>query len=168
LAIKRWQRIFRHLFCGETWLRRAFNEQALEKIEKEIVEQERKHRGELRFAVEADLPLSALWRGFSPRQRALEVFGAMGVWDTEENSGVLIYLLMADKDVEIVADRGIDRRVDTGAWQAICGTMEQEFAAGRFELGVRIGLQAVSELLAAHFPPRSGDRNELADKPMVM
>lgn len=166
--MKRWQRIFTHVFCGETWLRRSFSAQALQKIEKEIAEQERKHRGELRFAVEADLPIAALWRGFTPRQRAVELFGNLGVWDTEENAGVLIYLMMADKDVEIVADRGIDRRVGQEAWEAICKTMEQEFAAGRFELGVRLGLQAVSELLMRHFPSDGSDRNELPDAPLVM
>src|SRR5216684_4938228 len=120
------------------------------------------------LAVEASLPLRGLFRGVRSRERAVEWFGRLGVWDTEHNSGVLIYLLLADRRVEIVADRGIHGKVGTTAWEAICGEMQQEFARGQFERGVVLGARAISDLLAAHFP-RSGDSpNELSDKPVVL
>jgi len=137
-------------------------------IEKAIGEEERRHEGQLRFAVEASLPLSDLLRGVGSRERAIDWFGRLGVWNTRHNSGVLIYLLLADRRVELVADRGIHSKVGTAAWEAICGEMQQEFARGQFERGVVIGIRAVSDLLAEHFP-RSGDgRNELPDKPVVL
>ncbi|HKO88004.1 MAG TPA: TPM domain-containing protein, partial [Burkholderiales bacterium] len=110
-------RVLRHLFFDDWRLRKAFNRSALAAIEKAIGEQERRHRGELRFVIEAALPAPALWRNYLPRQRALDLFASLGVWDTEENSGVLIYVLLADKDVEIVADRGINSHVDPAKWE---------------------------------------------------
>jgi uncharacterized membrane protein len=107
-------------------------------------------------------------RGVSARERAIEVFGRLRVWDTEQNCGVLIYLLLADKQVEIVADRGIDRKVGAAAWEAICGAMQREFAAGRFEHGVIAGVQAISDLLATHYPPRDENPDELANRPVVV
>jgi uncharacterized membrane protein len=137
-------------------------------IENAIAEQERRHAGQLRFAVEASLPLGELTRGVDAHTRAVEWFGRLRIWDTEHNSGVLIYLLLADRRVEIVADRGIHSKVGSAAWEAICGEMQREFARGQFERGAVIGIRAISDLLAAHFP-RSGDsRNELPDKPVVL
>lgn len=162
------KRFLRHLFFDEWRLRKAFKPANLKAIEAAIGEQERRHDGELRFVVESALPFGALLRGCTPRERAVELFGALGVWDTEENSGVLIYLLLADKDVEIVADRGIDRRVGHAAWEAICGAMQREFHEGRFEHGVFLGVQAISDLLAIHFPPRTDNVDELHNRPVVL
>jgi len=167
-AMTIWKRWFRHLFTDHWAVKRAFPGPVLRAIEKAIGEEERRHGGQLRFAVEASLPLGGLLRGIQSRERAVEWFGRLGVWDTEHNSGVLIYLLLADRRVEIVADRGVHSRVGTAAWEAICGEMQQEFARGQFERGVVIGVRAISDLLAAHFP-RSGDSpNELSDKPVVL
>ena len=112
--------------------------------------------------------MGELLRGIRSRERAVECFGRLRVWDTEHNSGVLIYLLLADRRVEIVADRGIHGKVGTAAWEAICGEMQQEFARGQFERGVVLGVRAISDLLAAHFPPSDDSRNELPDKPVVL
>ena len=162
------KRLLRHLFTDHWALRRALPSVAMRTIEKAIGEEERRHAGQLRFAVEASLPLGDLFRGVQSRERAVEWFGRLGVWDTEHNSGVLIYLLLADRRVEIVADRGIHSKVGTAAWEAICGEMQQEFARSQFERGVVIGVRAISDLLAEHFP-RSGDSpNELSDKPVVL
>ncbi|HEX4797956.1 MAG TPA: TPM domain-containing protein [Burkholderiales bacterium] len=164
-----WGRLFRHLVTDHRSVRRAFPPAAMRAIEKTIGEEERRHAGQMRFAVEASLPLGELLRGARSRERAVGWFGRLGVWDTEHNSGVLIYLLLADRRVEIVADRGIHSRVGTAAWEAICGEMQQEFARGQFERGVVIGVRAVSDLLAAHYPARGGDKpNELPDKPVVL
>ncbi len=140
----------------------------MQSIERAIGEQERWHDGELRFAVEASLPLNDLLRGVSARDRAIELFGRLRVWDTEQNCGVLIYLLLADKRVEIVADRGIHNNVGAAAWEAICGAMQREFAAGRFEHGAVVGVQAISDLLATHYPPRGENPDELANRPVVI
>lgn len=163
-----WRRILRHLLTDQWSVRRAFPPAAMRAIRDKIGEQERRHSGELRFAVEASLPVAQLWRGRDARSRAVDLFGELRVWDTEHNSGVLIYLLLADKRVEIVADRGIHARVGSGVWEAICGEMQRAFAAGRFEQGAIGGIAAISDLLAAHFPPPEGDANELPNEPMVL
>jgi uncharacterized membrane protein len=161
-------RFLRHLVMDSWSVRRAFPGRAMQAIERAIVEQERRHDGELRFAVEAALPLVDYLRGVSARSRAIDVFARLRVWDTEQNCGVLIYLLLADHRVEIVADRGINRKVGAAAWEAICGAMEREFAAGRFEQGVIAGVMAISDLLATHYPPRGENPDELANRPVVM
>lgn len=163
-----WKRAMRHLLTDQWSVRRAFPPAAMRSITDKIAEQERRHRGELRFAVEAALPLAQLWRGQDARSRAIEVFGQLRVWDTEQNSGVLIYLLLADRRVEIVADRGIHSKVGATAWEAICGEMQRAFAAGRFEQGVHSGVAAVSDLLATHFPPAEHDADELPNEPTVL
>lgn len=161
-------RFLRHLFTDRWAVRMAFPPRALQAIERSIAEQERRHDGELRFAVEAALPFIDLVRGVSARARAVGLFSELRVWDTEHNCGVLIYLLLADQRVEIVADRGIHRQVGETAWEAICGAMQQEFAARRFEQGVVVGVQAVSDLLAAHYPPRADKQDELPNRPVVI
>ena len=123
----------------------------------------------MRFAVEPALPLARVLRGASPRERALEVFGDLRIWDTEENCGVLVYLLLADRDVEIVADRGIHAHVGAAAWEAICRKMETAFRAGRFTDGVEAGIAAINALLARHYPREGpGADNELPDRPVVL
>jgi uncharacterized membrane protein len=161
-------RFARHLTSGPGRVRRCFPDAVLNAIEAAIGEGEARHAGEIRFAVETALdPLAAL-RGLTPRERAIEVFGELHVWDTARRTGVLIYLLLADRDIEIVADRGIAARVAQDEWEAICRAMEGELRAGRYEAGALAGIRAVSELLARHFPP--GDRNpdEQPNRPTVL
>ncbi len=162
------KRLLRHLMTGGFHVRRCFPAEAFERIEAAIREEEATHRGEICFALEAALPLGALLAGLDARARAIQVFSELRVWDTEENNGVLIYLLLADQDVEIVADRGIHRVAGAGAWEAICREMEAAFREGRFEEGVVAGIRRVSELLRRHFPAEGDPRNELADRPVVL
>jgi uncharacterized membrane protein len=163
------RRFFRHLATDHGSVRRAFPEAALSRIEALIGEGEKRHCGQVRFAVEPALPLARVLSGVTPRERAIEVFGLLRIWDTEENSGVLIYLLLADRDVEIVADRGIHRRVGDKAWSAVCRKMEAAFRGGRFAAGVEAGLAEINALLAEHFPRDDGrPANELPDRPVVL
>ncbi len=162
-------RWIRHLLLDELTLRREFPSATLAAIGRAVAAEERRHRGELRVVIEGGLPLPALVFGRSARERAIEHFTRLRVWDTEDNAGVLIYLLLADRRVEIVADRGIHARVGATAWETICGAMQREFAAGRYEAGTLTGLAAVSDLLALHFP--AGDAanpNELPDAPLKL
>jgi uncharacterized membrane protein len=161
-------RMLRHVVTDHLSVRRTFPHAALRRIEQAIAESERTHRGQVCFAVEGALPPLRVLRRLTPRERALEVFGLLRVWDTEENAGVLVYLLLADRDVEIVADRGIDRRVPQDAWQAICTRMESAFREGRFVDGVTAGIGEIGALLAAHFPHTGETPNELPDKPVVL
>jgi uncharacterized membrane protein len=162
------KRIAKHLFAPEWIVRRAFPRAALERIEKAIKASESTHNGELRFAFEAGLDLVPLVRGITPRERAIELFSQLRVWDTEENSGVLIYLQFVDRDFEIVADRGVSAKVPQAEWDAICRRMEEAFRARRFEEGVRTGIRDITALLARHFPPRGINPDELSDKPVVL
>jgi len=161
-------RWLRHLFLDHFAVARAFPPAALDVIGKAVAEQERRHRGQLRVAIEGGLPLRALLAGRTARARALEHFARLRVWDTKDGAGVLIYLLLADRRVEIVADRGIHAQVGDTAWETICGVMQQEFAAGRFEAGVLGGLASISDLLARHFPASGANPNELPDAPEVV
>jgi uncharacterized membrane protein len=163
------RRFMRHLATDHGSARRAFPAAALSRIEAAIAEGERRHRGQVRVAVEASLPLARVLKGVSPRARALEMFGALNVWDTDENCGVLVYLLLADRDVEIVADRGIHAKVGEEAWVAICREMEAAFAKRRFEDGVLAGIGKINAILAEHFP-RTGaaGKNELPDRPILL
>jgi uncharacterized membrane protein len=163
------RRFFRHLATDHGSVRRAFPQAALSRIEALIGEGEKRHRGQMRFAIEPALPLIRVLSGVAPRERALEVFGLLRIWDTEENCGVLIYLLLADRDVEIVADRAIHRRVGDKTWSAVCRKMETAFRGGRFAEGVEAGLAQINVLLAEHYPRDSGGPgNELPDKPVVL
>ena len=162
------KRIMRHLSCGPVTVRRTFSPSAFKAIERAIGETETRHDGQIRFAVEAALDLSPLLAGQVARERAIEVFSQLRVWDTEHNNGVLIYLLLADRDVEIVADRGIHAKLGTETWEAICREMEAAFRNGQFEAGVLAGIHAVGDHLARHFPARSGKPNEMPDRPVVL
>jgi len=161
-------RVLRHLLTPRWKIRRAFPRATLHAIEHAIRAAEAKHGGQICFAVEAALEIVPLLQDVSPRERALDVFAQRRVWDTEHNNGVLIYLLLADHDVEIVADRGIHGRVGTDMWEHICRKMEAEFRSGRFEAGVLAGIDAVSEHLARHFPQHRDGANELPDRPFVL
>jgi uncharacterized membrane protein len=164
---RRW---FRHVFATRRELGRAFPLSALSAIEGAITASELLHSAEIRFAIEGALEPGAVWRGKTPRARALEVFAALGVWDTAANNGVLIYVLLADHGVEIVADRGYNLRVTSDEWSAVCAAMERMFRAGEFAAGALEGVRQVGEILAAHFPPLPGgrDEDELPNRPAVL
>jgi uncharacterized membrane protein len=162
------KRITRHLMHHHWRARRVFPQGVLDRIEQGIKSSETTHSGQIRFVVEGALDGGPLFRNQPARERALDVFSQLRIWDTAHNNGVLIYLLLADRDVEIIADRGIDAKVGAAGWEAICRAMEAEFRAGRFEHGVISGIAAVSRELAKHFPPSGPHRNELPDAPVVM
>ena len=147
---------------------RAFPRDTLMAIEKVIKASESTHCGEIRFVVEGALDVAPLFRGQTARERAIDVFSQLRIWDTEGNNGVLIYLLLSDRDVEIVADRGIDAKVGPQEWERICRKMEAAFREADFQGGVVGGVQEVTRHLAEHFPPIGDDRNELPDKPVVL
>jgi uncharacterized membrane protein len=159
-------RALRHLSSPAWVVRSTFAENTLNEIEAAIAATERSHGGEIRFAVEGNLSAVELWRNVSARDRALEVFARLGVWDTEANNGVLIYVLWADHDVEIVADRGFNGRVTAEEWASVCHRMEQHFRASNPQQAVIEGVQAVGALIAKHFPAL--DRNELPDRPVML
>jgi uncharacterized membrane protein len=161
-------RLIRHL-CTTRWSTRArFSQAVLDAIEQAIRECEDRHGGEIRFIVETAFDLPELWRDLPPRQRALQLFGQFGVWDTAHNNGVLVYVLMADRDVEIVADRGIAQHVSQAEWQAVCRQMEAHFRAGRFREGSVLGILGVGALLGKHFPGRRGSDHELPNQPVLL
>ncbi|MBK8957801.1 MAG: TPM domain-containing protein [Proteobacteria bacterium] len=164
----RFNRLCRHLATRHAHLRRAFPERSLTRIEEAIKASEQSHAGEIRFVVEAALDVPALLNDQAPRERALEVFSQLRVWDTEHNNGVLVYLLLADRDVEIVADRGIAARLPPSAWEAICRDMEAAFREGHYEAGVVNGIAAIGRHLAANFPAGGAARNELDDRPRLL
>jgi uncharacterized membrane protein len=162
------KRLLRHYLMPSWWVRWSFPAATLRRIETTIREAEKTHTGQIRFAVETALHTRPLLAGVSARARALDVFSRLRVWDTEHNNGVLIYLLLADRDVEIVADRGIHAKVGAAEWERICREMEAHFRAGQFEPGVLAGIRAVSAHLARHFPGDDKDANELPDSPVVL
>lgn len=161
-------RATRHLLAPPWIVRRAFSQRALERIEAAIASSEEEHRGEIRFAVEGALEFLPVLRGLTPRSRALEVFSQLRVWDTEENTGVLIYLQLVDRDIEIVADRGINARIAQLEWDAICNRMESAFRERRYEAGVLEGIAEINQLLARHFPGAGRNPDELPDRPVVL
>jgi uncharacterized membrane protein len=161
-------RSLRHLFATRWSTRQRFTPEVLRRIEAAIAAVESRHAGEIRFAIETAFDLPDLWYGTTPRERAVLVFGQLGVWDTAGNNGVLIYVLMADRDVEIVADRAIAARVPDSDWEAICREMEAHFKEGRFGEGSEAGIAAVGRLLARHFPGDGGDRDEQPNRPVEL
>jgi len=160
-------RMLRHLLTPDWRVRAHFPPRTMQAIETAIAATERTHTGQIRFAVETTLELGPLLRGVSARERALEIFAQQRVWDTEANNGVLIYLLLADHDVEIVADRGIHAKVGAAEWGRVCHAMEDHFRAGRFEQGVLEGIRVVGAELTRHYPGAARG-NELPDAPVVV
>ncbi len=160
-------RILKHRWLDETDSQRALGEAGLERLEARIANSERLHRGEIRVCVEAGLPLSYLWRDATPRERAVTMFGKLRVWDTEHNSGVLIYLLLAEHAIEIVADRGLNRHVPPEEWQRLTQSMSAAFKAGHFEEGLIAAIDAVDRLMNQHFAVVAGTENpnELPNRP---
>ncbi|HZX79961.1 MAG TPA: TPM domain-containing protein [Lysobacter sp.] len=161
-------RALRHLLAPSS--ARRFPPAMLERIAASIAASEARHTGEICFAVEAALPLRMALVGHRPRERALDVFARLRAWDTEANNGVLVYILLADRAIEIVADRGFDGRVDADAWAAICRDLEAAMRAGDTEAGVMHAIAAISDLLERHFPRPAGyvDTNELPDRPHML
>ncbi len=161
-------RITRHLLLTHWQVNRAFPLETLNAIEQAIKASEAAHVGQIRFAVEGGLHSTPLSKGQSARERAIDVFSQLRVWDTEHNNGVLIYLLFADRDVEIVADRRIHAKVGSGGWKEICHGMEAAFKHGKYKSGVVNGIQAVTQHLKKHYPASAAGQNELSDKPVVL
>ena len=158
-------RLLKHRTLDERDALRALGRDGLKRLEARVASSERHHSGEIRVCVEAGLPLSYLWRNASARERAVAMFGKLRVWDTEHNNGVLIYLLLAEHRIEIVADRGLNRFVDATQWLAIMATMRGAFRSGQFEAGLNDAIAAVDALLAQHFAlaPGAVNVNELPD-----
>ncbi|KPF54546.1 hypothetical protein D621_09400 [beta proteobacterium AAP51] len=160
-------RLFKHRWLDEADARRALGPEALARLQARVAASEARHSGEIRLSVEAGLPWSYLWNDLSARDRAVTLFGKLRVWDTEHNNGVLIYLLLAEHAIEIVADRGLARRVPQAQWDQLIAGMREAFRAGRFEDGLAQAIDAVDGLLAQHFPlaPGQANPNELSDSP---
>ena len=163
------RRVLRHALAAQWNTRRLFPNDTLDAIEAAIAQAEKTHAGQIRFAIQTSLPLPAIWRDVEPRRHAQWVFSHLRVWDTQHNNGVLIYLQLADRDVEIIADRGLTGRVTSAEWEAVCRLMEGHFRAGRFREGSVAGVEAVGSLLARHFPAQmDSPGNELPDRPVLL
>lgn len=167
------KRILQHSLMPHWRVKQAFSDDALRNIEHAITASELNHSGQIRFAVEANLSLQQLVAKLKPQHRAIQVFSDLRVWDTEQNNGVLIYLLLADRDVEIVADRGIHHHVGVDNWENICVQMESRFKQGEFEAGVIEGIQSISQHLEQYSSKplainNKANRNELSDKPVML
>jgi uncharacterized membrane protein len=167
-AVHPFKRWFKHAWSHPRHVKALFPQHSLKQIELAIAQSEHHHAGEIRVVIESGLPTYAILRKLAPRQRAINLFGHFNIWDTEHNNGVLIYLLLADHDVEIVADRGIHRHVGDAGWQHICQQMEGMFRSGQFESGVVFGIQAIGEQLARYFPPEAVPRNELPNRVLIL
>jgi len=165
-------RMIRHTVATHWRTRMLFPSATLDAIEKAIARAEERHAGELRFAIETSLTPIHILHDVSPRARAVDVFSQLRVWDTDDNNGVLIYVQLADRHVEIVADRGFQGRVSPAEWEAVCRLMEAHYRAGRFEIGSVAGVEAIGELLARHFPQTSAragkSSNQLPDRPALL
>jgi uncharacterized membrane protein len=164
-------RLLRHrLGWDESDTARLLPAQALQRLQQQVAASEAAHTGEIRLCIEASLPLSYLWRDATPRERAVALFGKLGVWDTEANNGVLIYLLLAEHAIELVVDRGLARHVDPAQWQSIVARLGEAFRAGRHEAGLSEAIAHVDGLLRAHHPLAAGEANpnELPDTPHLL
>jgi uncharacterized membrane protein len=157
------KRLARHLLTSRATVNRHFPPACIAALRQAIAASEATHRGEIRFAIEAALPPLRVLRDLGARERALEVFSELRVWDTEANSGVLVYVLLADRAIEIIADRGINLRTADGVWLRITQAMQQAFRQGRYEAGALAGIEAISRELARHLPAADANPNELSD-----
>jgi uncharacterized membrane protein len=162
------KRLFRHLLLPHWWVLRAFPQPIVRRVEEAVVASEAAHGGELRVVVEANLPLPDLLQGRSTRARAIELFSQLRVWDTEHNSGVLIYLQLIDRRVEIVADRGINARLGQAFWDGVCRRLETAFRAGDFEDGMLWALNTITRALREHFAAVGENPDELPNAPLVL
>lgn len=167
--MRRW---FQHLTTTPLTLRRRFPPAVLAAIDAAIAASELHHRAEIRCAIETALPLRRLVQGTTSAARAIDVFSRLGVWDTAENNGVLLYVLLAERKIEIVGDRGFAGFVTAAEWAAICAGMERSFAAGEYQTGAVEAIDCISALARRHFPARDGasdaDSNELPDATVLL
>lgn len=162
------KRIRRHLLISPLALKKRFPKAVMQRIEQAIADSEQTHLGEIRFAVELNLPVLDILRKKSGQQRAVEIFSQLQVWDTDQNNGVLIYLLLADHDFEILADRGIYQHVGAQGWTQISHEMETLFKHRQFEAGVLHGIRQITQLLAEHYPVTTNNQNELSNAPVIL
>ena len=162
------RRFLRHVWMSPIQLKRCFPSSALDQVEAAVSSGEKTHRGQVRFVVEAELSTSQLWAGLTSRQRAIDVFSMLRVWDTEENNGVLVYVMLADHKVEIIADRGIHRHVGDERWRAICREIEHHYRKRDFMGGSITAVQKISAELAFYFPSSGESKNEQPDRPVVL
>ena len=162
------KRLMSHFFSTPWSVGKYFSAEAMGNIERAIQQSEKLHSGQICFVVEADLHPFHILRGKTPRQRAIEIFSQFGIWDTECNNGVLIYLMLADRDVEIIADRGIHQYVGNGGWEAICKEMESLFKQQKFEQGALIGIKNIGDVLQQHYPSTGAHENELPNFPFIL
>jgi uncharacterized membrane protein len=160
--------MWRHIATTTAAARRAFPPATLDAITAAVTAGEQTHRGEVRLVVEKSMPIAAVREGVTNRQRALAMFAECGVWDTADNCGVLIYINLAERKVDIVADRGIDSRIDASTWQSVCDTMTAGFALGNFHDSTLAAIDRVNALLRQHFPAQGSRPNELPDRPVMM
>lgn len=161
-------RLLSHLLHAPRLAGRAFPPATQTRIRDAVATSEQRHTGELRVIIEGNWPLTDVWSGRTPQQRALDLFGLTRVWDTEHNCGVMIYALLAERHVEIIADRGINARVAPDCWSGICNQLTADFAAGQFESGMLAAIERITELLASHFPSEGARTNELPDAPLIL
>ena len=166
--VKKFKRQCTHFFISPWKWRKFFPKSTLKIIEKTIQQSESQHSGELRFVIESKLTFTQISQNLSSWQRALEVFSNTHVWDTEENSGVLVYLLLAERTVHIIADRGINKQVSQTQWDEIALMMQQEFQQNNFQQGSLIGIEKITALLIEHFPATTNNPNELPDMPIIL
>lgn len=173
MMMTRLKRLFRHAWLEQSSTHQLVPTAMVERLRRQVAASEKRHTGEIRIYVETALPLGYLWRKTSTpaitRQRAVALFGELGVWDTAHNNGVLIYLLLAEHAIEVVADRGIDARTGSPVWAHLTSHMSAAFQQGRFEEGLTQALEEVSTVLVQHFPtkPGSTNPNELPDSPVI-
>lgn len=158
------RRLFKHLWMSRCHLRSAFSIEGLAEIEEKITQSETQHAGEIRFAVEASLEISSLLWDQTPHERAVEVFSNLRIWDTADNCGLLIYVLLADRAVEIVADRGIHAKVGAQEWKRICRDIELEFGRENYQAGLLAGIEQMTLHLKHHFPAPAHHSNELPNQ----
>ena len=161
-------RLLRHLFARSA--RTIFTNEVLHRIADAVAAGESRHRGEVCFAVESGLTPAQVFAGMQARARANDVFAQLKVWETDANNGVLVYLLLADHRIEIIADRGLRDCVSDAQWRGVCQLMEERLRAGDAEAAAIVGVQGVSDILAGHFPRAAGvaDENELPDLPHIL
>ena len=162
------KRIFKHTLTTQWHSKKYFTPAVLDAIEQEISHSEAQHSGEIRFVVEGALDGAPLFKNQSAHDRALDIFSQLRIWDTQDNNGLLIYVLLADHAVEIIADRGINAKVGSSEWQTICSVMQNEFAKGNFQNGVCDAIKSITQHLIKHFPVSATDTNELPNKPVIM
>jgi uncharacterized membrane protein len=161
------KRFVHHSWYGSSDAKRAVPPAVQQRLQAQIKASEVQHSGQIRLCVEAALPLSYIWRGLAARSRAVTLFGKLRVWDTERNNGVLIYVLLAERKIEIVADRGLSQHVDSKTWQAVIQKMRLSLKDKQFEAGLAFAIEQVSQQLIAYFPDAVPHNNELSDVPLV-